>query len=241
MQRTSRTPPVIAVDSIDSKVVRLQRRTAAPNGDGDASFPATVDEGSLPATIDTLPALMERASNAARQVRYFCLAARRFTFSELILSARRAGFAQLDENSQLKEAAFRWAAGEPDLVFSVSFANPARISIVAESQADILGLILTAYSHIPTVSVEINPSLENKELGRNALLFRDMLLTFPDFDELPAWTKYPEWHAPDTGGFSLFWRGDSSAASMAGRTWEAIFSRVSTAWDAFRHRWFPSR
>jgi hypothetical protein len=241
MQRTSRTPPVIAIDDIDSNVVRLQRGTAAPIADGEASFPATVEDAPLPVTIETLPALMERASNAARQIRYFRLAARQFPFNELILSARRAGFVQLDEDPQLEEATFRWAGGEPDLVFSVSLANPARISIVAESQADIFGLILTAYSHIPTISVETNPSLGNKELGRNALMFRDMLLTFPDFDEMPAWTKYPEEQAPDAGGFARYWRRGASNASVAGRIWEAIFSRVSTVWEALRDRWLPSR
>ena len=232
MQRTSRTPPVVAIDNIDDKVVRLQRRSAAPAGDGDASFPVA---------IETLPALMERASNAARQTRYFVVATKRFSFNELIPSARRAGFIQLDEDPRAKEATFRWAAGEPDLVFSVSFGDPARISIVAETQADIFGLILTAYSHIPTISVETNPSLENKELGRNALLFRDMLLTFPDFDDMPAWAKYPERQVPTADGFAHYWRGGASAASVVGRTWKSISWRVSSSWEAFRDRWHLSR
>jgi hypothetical protein len=223
MQRTSRTPPVVAIDN----VVRLQHRNALVS-DGDAS---------IPITIETLPALMERASNAARQIRYFVLAAKQFSFDELIPSARRAGFIQLDEDLQQKEATFRWAGGEPDLVFSVSFGDPARISVVAESQADIFGLVLTAYSHIPTISVETNPTLENNELGRNALLFRNMLLTFPDFDDMPAWTKYPERHAPNVSGFARYWHDGVSVVSAVGRTWEQISSRVSTTWEAFRDRW----
>ena len=82
------------------------------------------------------------------------------------------------------------ARGEPDFMFSVSLNEATRASIVALSCGDIFGLILTGYSHVPNISVETNPSLENKELGRNALLFRDMLLTFPDFDGMPGWTKY---------------------------------------------------
>jgi hypothetical protein len=232
MQRTSRTPPVVAIDSVDDNVVRLQRRSAAAIGDGDASFPVT---------IETLPALMERASNAARQMRYFRLASKRFSFDEFIPSARRAGFIQLDEDLQLQEATFRWAAGEPDLVFSVSFGDPARISIVAESQADIFGLVLTACSHIPTISVETNPLLENKELGRNALLFRDLLLTFPDFDDMPAWTKFSGQHKPNAGGFVQMWRDGVSVASVVGWTWESISSRVSTTWEAVQDRWHHSR
>jgi hypothetical protein len=232
MQRTSRTPPVVAIDNIDDNVVRLQRRGAAAIGDGDAS---------LPVTFETLPALMERASNAARQIRYFGLATKRFPFEELIPSARRAGFFPLEQNLQLKEAKFRWAAGEPDLIFSISFGDPARISIVAESQADIFGLILTAFSHIPTISVETSPTLENKELGRNALLFRDMLLTFPDFDDMPAWTKYPEKQAPEIGGLVGMWRDGVSVASVVGRTWESISARVSSGWETFRDRWLHPR
>ena len=232
MQRTSRTPPVVAIDNIDNNVVRLQRRSVAPTGEGDASAPLA---------IETLPALMERASIAARQMRYFGLAARQFSFDELIPSARRAGFTHLVKEAQLKEASFQWARGEPDLIFSISFGDPARISIVAESQADIFGLILTGYSHIPTISVETNPALENNELGRNSLLFRDMLLTFPDFDDLPAWTKYPEKYSPNAGSLVEMWRDGASVASVVGRTWESISSRLITAWETLRDRWHPSR
>jgi hypothetical protein len=232
MQRTSRTPPVVAIDNIDNNVVRLQRRSVAATGEGDASAPVA---------IETLPALMERASNAARQMRYFGLAAKQFSFEELIPSARRAGFTQLVKEPRLKEASFQWAGGEPDLIFSISFGDPARISIVAESQADIFGLILTGYSHIPTISVETSPALENNELGRNALLFRDMLLTFPDFDDMPAWTKYPEKYSPNAGSLVEMWRDGVSFATVVSRTWESISSRVFTAWETLRDRWHPSR
>jgi hypothetical protein len=233
MQRTSRTPPVVAIDNIDNNVVRLQRRSVAAAGESDTSTPVA---------METLPALMERASNAARQMRYFGLAAKQFSFDELIPSSGRAGFTQLTKDPQLKEASFQWGAGrEPDLIFSISFGDPARISIVAESQADIFGLILTGYSHIPTISVETNPALENNELGRNALLFRDMLLTFPDFDDMPAWTKYPEKYSPNAGSLVEMWRGGVSFSSVVGRTWESISSRVFTIWETLRDRWHLSR
>jgi hypothetical protein len=232
MQRTSRTPPVVAIDNIDYNVVRLQRRSVAATGEADAS--ASV-------AIETLPALMERASNAARQMRYFGLAAKQFSFEELITSARRAGFTQLGKDPQPKEASFQWAGGEPDLIFSISFGDPTRISIVAESQADIFGLVLTGYSHIPTISVETNPTLENNELGRNALLFRDMLLTFPDFDDMPAWTKYPEKCSPNAGSLLEMWRDGASFASVVSWTWQSMLSRALTTWDALRDRWHLSR
>ena len=82
MQKTSRMPPVIAIDSVEANVVRLQRRSAAVR-DEDSSFPAGAE---------ALSALMERASNAVRQMRYFSLAIKRFSFDELTSSARRAGF-----------------------------------------------------------------------------------------------------------------------------------------------------
>jgi hypothetical protein len=177
MRKTSRTPVVV---TIDYNVVRLQRRGAAAS-DGDESSPVAVE---------TLAALMERASNAARQMRYFRLMAKRASFNDLLPSAKRAGFTQLVEDTQRKEAKFQWSGGEQDFIFFVSLNDSARASIVAESCGDIFGLILTGYSHVANISVETNPSLETEELGRNALMFRDMLLTFPDFDGMPAWTKY---------------------------------------------------
>ena len=134
--------------------------------------------------------LMERAEIAAKQMRYFGLAAQKSSFSELLPSAKRAGFALLNEDTERKEAAFQWAAGETDFIFSVSFAYADRVSVIAESYGDIFGLVLVSHSHIPNISVETKPSLGNHELGRDALRFRDMLLMFPDFDGMPAWTKY---------------------------------------------------
>ena len=154
MQKTSRTP-VIAVDSVEANVVRLQRRSAAIRD----------EDTSLAGQAETLSALMERASNAVRQMRYFGLAIKQFSFDELTLSARRAGFVKVDERPRRDEAAFRWAAGTPDLIFSVSFCDPARISIVAESQADVFGLSLTAYSDVSTVSVETESDDRRQQLG----------------------------------------------------------------------------
>lgn len=226
MQKTSRMPPVIAIDSVEANVVRLQRRSAAVR-DEDSSFPAGAE---------ALSALMERASNAVRQMRYFSLAIKQFSFDELTLSARRAGFVQVDERPRGYEASFRWASGTPDLIFSVSFCDPARISIVAESQADVFGLSLTAYSDVSTVSVETNPTIEDNNLGPNARLFRDMLLTFPGFDDMPAWTKYPEGHMPDSRGLIEMWRDGISVASIFGRAWKSISSGALTILDNLRER-----
>jgi hypothetical protein len=134
--------------------------------------------------------LMERAEIAAKQMRYFGLVAQKSSFSELVPSAKRAGFALLNEDAGRKEASFRWATGEPDFIFSLSFAHADKVSVIAESYGDIFGLVLISHSHIPNISVETKPSLGNHELGRDALRFRDMLLIFPDFDGMPAWTKY---------------------------------------------------
>jgi len=252
MQKTSRTPPVVAMDNVEANVVRLQRRSAAVRN-------AAIPDGdtSLPEQTEILSALMDRASHAVRQVRYFTLAIKQFSLDQLASSARRAGFVQVEEGRQRDEASFRWASGSPDLIFSVSFRDPDRISLVAESQADIFGLILTAYSHAPTVSVETNPTVEDNNLGPHALLFRDMLLTFPGFDDMPAWTKYPEGHMPDAGGLIKMWRDGISVATVCGQAWESIlsgylrtgklstvvgflrdWSRAKTLW--FIHRWRTS-
>jgi hypothetical protein len=225
MQKTSRTTPVVAIDNDQTNVVRLARRSAASH-----------DEYLFSEQIEALPVLMERASNAARQMRYFSLAARQLSLEEFTSSALRAGFVQLGGNPQQGEASFQWGGGAPDLIFSISFRDRARVSIVAEAQADIFGLILTAYSHLPTTSVEINPTLTAKELGHNALLFRDMLLTFSGFDDMPAWTKYPEGHMPDAGGLVEMWRDGVSVATVFERTWNSISARVFTAWDTLRDR-----
>jgi len=225
MQKTSRVAPVVAIDKATTKVVRLQTRGAASR-DGDLYHHE----------IEKLPVLMERVSNAARQMKYFGLATKQFSFDELISSARRAGFLQIEGNLRLKEASFQWGAGAPDLIFSASFRDAARVSIVAESQADIFGLILTACSHISTISVETNPAVADKALGENALLFRDMLLTFPGFDGMPAWAKYPEIPPPDGGGLVQMWRDGVCVASVFGRTWSSISAQMLTVRDRLRRR-----
>jgi hypothetical protein len=232
MERTKPRPPT---PSGDATVVRLQPKNGAATG------------GSLLIGTDetTLPALMKRASDVGRQMRYFGLVAKRSSFNELVPSARRAGFILLDQDTERKEAMFQWSAGEPDFIFSVSFNDIAKASIVAESCRDIFGLILTGYSEFPSISVETNPKLENSELGHNAILFRDILLMFPDFDDLPAWTKCLEPHPSDAGGFrwtsifdyARFWGGGVLAAAVICRAWKSISLQVSTAWSIFRDRW----
>ncbi len=137
-----------------------------------------------------LSSLRERAQVAAKQMKYFGLVAQKSSFGELLPSAKRAGFALLGEDTERKEAAFQWATGQPDFIFSISFEDPQKVSVVAESYQDIFGLVLASYSHARTISVETKPSLANHELGRNALRFREILLAFPGFDGRPAWTKY---------------------------------------------------
>jgi hypothetical protein len=167
-----------------ANILPLQRKDTAAIGGSNASLSGAVGNQTF------LPALMERASNVAKQMRYFKLVATNLPFNEVLQSAKRAGFNPLNEDSRREEAAFQWSAGEPDFTFSVSLRDRAGASIVAESRGDIFGLILIGYSHVPSISVETNPSLGGQDLGRNAPLFRDIMLMFPDFDDLPAWTKY---------------------------------------------------
>lgn len=225
MQKTSRVAPVVAIGNVTANVVRLQTRGAASR-DGDL----------YPDQIEKLPVLMERVSNAARQMRYFGLAAKQFSLDQLISSSRRAGFIQIGENLRLKEASFQWGVGAPDLIFSASFRDAARVSIVAESQADIFGLTLTACSHLSTISVETNPMVGDKELGENALIFRDMLLTFPGFDGMPAWIKDPEIPPAGAAGLVEMWRNGVCVASVFGRTWNSIWPKVLAIWDTLRRR-----
>src|ERR1700686_1296988 len=91
-----------------------------------APFPRLIDRG--PKSSD----LIERAAIVAKQMRYFGMAAQKLSFSELLPSAERAGFVLLDKATEAKEAGFRWAAGEPDFIFSVSFEHPDRVSVIAE-------------------------------------------------------------------------------------------------------------
>jgi hypothetical protein len=176
----NRTSPTLSRTVVDGKVVQLQPKT---NATSRANYLTTADE-------NTLPALMKRASEAGRQMKYFGLVAQKSSFDELLPSARRAGFNSLHVDLRRREAAFQWSAEEPDFIFNVSFNEVSKVSVVAQSCGDIFGLILTSYSHARGVSVETDPSLVNRELGCNALLFRDILLMFPDFDTEPAWTKY---------------------------------------------------
>jgi len=225
MQTTSRTPPVLARD-VETNIVRLARSSASTPRDNTAP----------PSEVANIAALMERASNAVRQMRYFSLAAKRFTFDELTSSAARAGFIAIAEYPHLNEASFQWGAGAPDLVFTAVYQGSAGASIVAETQADVFGLILTAYSQASTISVEANPTIKNKELGENAQLFRDMLLTFPGFEDVPAWTSHPEVVEREAGGLVQMWRDGACVASVFGRTWNSISARVPSIWNALRDR-----
>jgi hypothetical protein len=136
------------------------------------------------------PDLLPRVKMVGQQMRYFALVARKCSFNELFASARRAGFTLLSEDPQEKEARFRWGLSEPDFIFSVSFKDPEKVSVVAESCGDILGLVLVSHSHVADISVETKPWLGSDELGPNATRLRDILLTFPDFIATPAWSSY---------------------------------------------------
>ena len=88
------------------------------------------------------------------------------------------------EDALQKVAGFRWAAdgAQPDFIFLVSYENSDAVLVIAESDRDIFGLIMISHSHLPKIGVEMKPSLKKHELGRNAHQFREILLTFPDFD-----------------------------------------------------------
>lgn len=194
--RKSSWMPSIVVNNVGG-LGRIWPKVEAKHADSEKRRPMAGPGRTIPfqrkqpaAIVAFEPALMERAEIAAKQMRYFGLVARKSSFSELVPSAKRAGFALLHENAERKEAVLHWATGEPDLIFSVSFEHPTKVSVVAESCGDIFGLALLSYSHVPSISVETKPSLGSQELGRNARRFRDILLTLPDFDDVPAWTKY---------------------------------------------------
>jgi hypothetical protein len=133
------------------------------------------------------PKLLERAEAAAKQMRYFRLFRQRGSFDELSASATRAGFKVMREDAFDKEASFRWAADadRPDFTFHLSFADPTAASVTAESYGEISGLVMTSISSLPKIGIDAKTSLEKHEqheLGRNALQFRKIMLTFPDFD-----------------------------------------------------------
>jgi hypothetical protein len=128
--------------------------------------------------------LQQRAKLAAKQMRYFQLFSRKGSFQDLASSAKRAGFELAHEDAARKVAGFRWVSSgtRPDFLFLVSYEDPDSVSVIAESQRDIFGLIMISHAHLPKCSVEVKPLLQKHEVGRNARQFRKILLTFPDFD-----------------------------------------------------------
>jgi hypothetical protein len=130
------------------------------------------------------PKLLKRAKLAAKQMRYFRLFSQKGSFEALAASAKRAGFEMAYEDTLRKVAGFQWAAdrSRPDFIFLVSYESSDAVSVIAESQHDIFGLIMISHSHLPKIGIETKPSLERYELGRNADRFREILLTFPDFE-----------------------------------------------------------
>lgn len=128
---------------------------------------------------------LERAEATAKQMRYFRLFSQRGQFDQLCASARRAGFEVIYQVDLDREAAFRWVADadHPDFTFHLSFEDPEAVLVTAESYGDIFGLIMTSSSNLPKINIEPKASLEQHELGRNALQFRRTMLTFSDFDD----------------------------------------------------------
>ena len=150
--------------------------------------PAIEEIVSLPVRTGVLswlnsPKLQERASAAAKQMRYFRLFSQRGSFEELSASARRAGFRVIHEDPF--ELHFQWAKTDhPDFRFRFSYEDPASVSVTAEScQRDIAGLVMTSVASEPTIVVEMQQSLEEFRIGRYAHQLRRILLTLPDFDD----------------------------------------------------------
>jgi hypothetical protein len=126
----------------------------------------------------------ERAEAAAKQMRYFRLFSQRGAFDQLGTSALRAGFNVVHEDAL--EARFQWAAHShhPDFTFHVWFDERDAMSVIARScPGDIFGLVMTCLANETNISVEKQASLEEHELGRHAIQFRDQMLTFKDFDD----------------------------------------------------------
>jgi hypothetical protein len=145
-----------------------------------------VDNARVP--NDNFRDLLRRAKTLEKQLAYFGVVVRKCSFDEAIPSAERAGFTLVASNAANKEAVLEWPA-EPDFFFSVSFEDPAMISIVAESRGDIYGLNLVTHSGMEEFSVELKPWLGMDQFGRNTLQFRDVLLSLPQFIETPAWAS----------------------------------------------------
>jgi hypothetical protein len=136
--------------------------------------------------------ITQRAKNAAQQMRYFGLVVRKCSFSEVVPSAQRAGFALLGEDAAEREFRFKWNQDEPDFVFSLSYKELGKVWIVAESLADIKGLTLVSHSLSSDISVGVKPWLGFDEFGSHTLQFQQMLLTLPGFVETPAWATITE-------------------------------------------------
>jgi len=132
--------------------------------------------------------LLRRANTVAKQLAYFGVVVRKCSFGEAISSAERAGFTLVASNAASREAVLEWPL-EPDFLFSLSYEDPAMISIVAESRGDIYGLNLVSHSGMDEFSVELKASLGLDRFGSNALQFRDVLLSLPQFVETPAWVS----------------------------------------------------
>jgi predicted DNA-binding ArsR family transcriptional regulator len=88
------------------------------------------------------------------------------------------------EETIMMEAGFRWAADgdHPDFTFHVSFENLDAVSVTAESFGDIFGLVMNSISNLPKISIEMKPSLEERDIGRNTRQFRKILLAYSDFE-----------------------------------------------------------
>jgi hypothetical protein len=127
------------------------------------------------------PKLLERAEIAAKQMRYFRLFSQKGSFESLSAPAKRAGFEVIYEYDFDKVASFRWAEGDPDLTFFVSFRDPDAVAVNADSCGDIFGLTMTSISDAPKIVVEAKAWLTKREFGRNAQQFRPQLLKHPDF------------------------------------------------------------
>jgi hypothetical protein len=128
--------------------------------------------------------LDDRAEAAAKQIRYFQLFSQRGAFEQLGASALRAGFKILHEDAI--EARFQWIADgyHPDFTFYVWFDERGEMSIIAKSSpGDIFGLVMTCLANETKISIEKEASLEEHELGRHAIQFRDRMLTLEDFDD----------------------------------------------------------
>jgi hypothetical protein len=115
------------------------------------------------------PKLVARAEIAAKQMRYFRLFSQRGLFVELGASASRAGFEMTHQDFFEKKAGFHWRSeADRDFRFLVSFEDPEAVTVTAESQGDIFGLIMTSVSNIPRIGIETKFSLVEDGFGENA-------------------------------------------------------------------------